>query len=1076
MHVFSGRMGRTLLGLALGSVGSQAAVIIADHDNPGGVPTQIIAEAADLPAATSANYAFVALPSLGAPLQVTEDGTAILAAYNAGDVYAYRWKQGVVTELSCIRPAGTRIKLHAANRNGMVVVVFELPTRAYFTFEGGATKQVVVAWMPDSTTPVFLNVPIAEATTWGAVSTMRSVDFKFLDDQNRIWGETYHVVQGPDGTLVYPELARWDTPGAAATFIGHQKNLSPSVNLLGVSSGAGEPFGYYSPPEAGAGSYYFAGSFSNRLNYVPARMNRQGWVLGKRGLTPVLSRDGVEYPLPAANNIALIDDQNNLYDINRFTVWTTDAQTFESTPTLAQNSYIARSTNSIALSEGYSTNLRVVPGDKALQFGNLFDAGSAVPAIFAPAEIRPDADRDGIITLSRRADDPDRLLAEKKLPWYFWVNDDDDSGETDGTDIPGDGSNGRDGSVNGVRDLIDFFPLHLNIARLLSLLPPTTPGISYRLAQADGAANFLTTDLAPAEAGKYHSDATLAIGLGGKTVTRITADGVPLDAAFIAQASIQDKGVILVEARAPTTKPLRLEVRRDAELLARLDVPLSFAGVESMFRHVNLVGAVGIKQETRPRGSPPNWSEKLENKQAFLFVHGYNVNQKQARGWQAEFFKRLWWSGSNAQFWGVTWYGFESQVPVAHFTPNYQLNVIHAFGTAPMFKQLIDELREKTGVTKVNVAAHSLGNLVVSSAISDHGAPIDRYFMLNAAVAAEAYDGEKGDGHVIQPDDQTAFLPHTEWNKERGKVYPPRLWASNWYRVFPAPSGNPATDDARAKLTWRDRFAPRAATDYYDFHSTGEEVLGYDEQHTENTPSLFGVLATEIKTYLHITRPGELRQPNGYQTWIYQEQLKGRTTTGKVLGSNYGGWGFNNFILKKTPTPTGNGPKLAPVDMTPDDAIAAEPYLLDADLRVEPFYRPGGYWTRVGTWNYDPVAKRNSWVSGPLRHLYGPTTGSVFASTHRDTLLARMIPAMSPAAGRIPVPKLTADAGEDRNFDMNDTVIRPDTDFEGNPRWPSTRGKDFRWWHSDLREVGYPYVRRLYKKITDTGNFSETAP
>ena len=104
--------------------------------------------------------------------------------------------------------------------------------------------------------------------------------------------------------------------------------------------------------------------------------------------------------------------------------------------------------------------------------------------------------------------------------------------------------------------------------------------------------------------------------------------------------------------------------------------------------------------------------------------------------------------------------------------------------------------------------------------------------------------------------------------------------------------------DGRAKLTWRDRFAPQPATAYYDFHSTGEEVLGYDADHVEDTPSLGGVLASELKSFLHITLPGEKGQPNGFQSWIYQEQLKGRTITGKVLGSNYGGWGFNTFHFK----------------------------------------------------------------------------------------------------------------------------------------------------------------------------------
>ncbi len=68
------------------------------------------------------------------------------------------------------------------------------------------------------------------------------------------------------------------------------------------------------------------------------------------------------------------------------------------------------------------------------------------------------------------------------------------------------------------------------------------------------------------------------------------------------------------------------------------------------------------------------------------------------------------------------------------------------------------------------------------------------------------------------------------------------------------------------------------------------------------------------------------------------------------LGSNYGGWGFNNYLLKKTPMPVGGGPQLAPVDMTPAEA-AANPFFLDSDLQAEPFFKPGGFFTKVGIMN-----------------------------------------------------------------------------------------------------------------------------
>ena len=75
-----------------------------------------------------------------------------------------------------------------------------------------------------------------------------------------------------------------------------------------------------------------------------------------------------------------------------------------------------------------------------------------------------------------------------------------------------------------------------------------------------------------------------------------------------------------------------------------------------MFRHKNLTAAV-LGQVDGPgdrltANDVPNAPD--DNGTNFLFVHGYNVNPNQARGWQAEMFKRLYWSGSPARFYGVT--------------------------------------------------------------------------------------------------------------------------------------------------------------------------------------------------------------------------------------------------------------------------------------------------------------------------------------------------------------------------------------------------------------------------------------
>ncbi len=84
----------------------------------------------------------------------------------------------------------------------------------------------------------------------------------------------------------------------------------------------------------------------------------------------------------------------------------------------------------------------------------------------------------------------------------------------------------------------------------------------------------------------------------------------------------------------------------------------------------------------------------------------------------------------------MTWNGAESKGTFPfynYFTPNYHTNVVNALQTAP---QLADFLSSLSGDTVV--AAHSLGNMVVLSAISDYNAPIDTYFMIDGAVPMEA--------------------------------------------------------------------------------------------------------------------------------------------------------------------------------------------------------------------------------------------------------------------------------------------------------------------------------------------------
>ena len=226
-----------------------------------------------------------------------------------------------------------------------------------------------------------------------------------------------------------------------------------------------------------------------------------------------------------------------------------------------------------------------------------------------------------------------------------------------------------------------------------------------------------------------------------------------------------------------------------------------------------------------------------------IFLHGFKVDEQEARAWNAEMFKRLWQSGSKAMYTAVTWCGTDSQAWWwLNSTPNYYANVEHAFATA---SNLAFTVSSHLSGVKV-IAGHSLGNMVISSAIVDHGLNANAYFMFNAAVTQEAYDSAVDDADAMR---------HPGW-----QGYGRRLWASDWHGLF-----TNSTADARGTLTWRDRFGNiPGAINYY---SSTEDVLANSDG------TLHAFLASDW-------------------SWVNQEMRKGLWPL-LVPGNNEAGWEFN---------------------------------------------------------------------------------------------------------------------------------------------------------------------------------------
>ena len=440
----------------------------------------------------------------------------------------------------------------------------------------------------------------------------------------------------------------------------------------------------------------------------------------------------------------------------------------------------------------------------------------------------------------------------------MWVNDDADisDAEDDFVDVPKQSNaDCKDDHVNGRRDLVDFFPIWLNISSFAPWLSSGTVGVG--LMHPDAAINIAWTSLGNLEAGKFHRE-----DIGGcgpnldqsahtASVVRVTASGINVPdnvLAMIAQDS--SKGVMMAEGVCPSSAPLIVVFfdKTTRQILYNFGLPMRVCHVEDMYRWANIrAAAQGAVERPSDLSVPSGLPDSDTNGKHFLFVHGYSVSEEKARGWASEMFKRMWQAGANCAFTAVTWYGDDSRRWwYLDNTPNYYVNVEHAFESAGALANVAAQLSGE----KI-IAAHSLGNMVTSSAIADHGMQVSSYFMLNAAVPMEAYD----EGAVT--DESSYNMANPDWHN-----YTNRLWASRWHEAWKRLDPN----DGRCGLTWRGRFA--SITNAYNYYSTGEDVL------TNGNGTAQSLLS-------------------GSYAWYNQESRKGQWPT-LLPGNNEAGWSFNS--------------------------------------------------------------------------------------------------------------------------------------------------------------------------------------
>lgn len=637
-----------------------------------------------------------------------------------------------------------------------------------------------------------------------------------------------------------------------------------------------------------------------------------------------------------------------------------------------------------------------------------------------------DANHDGTMDFTYQGPD----FVSGSNPFRFWVNDDQDSGDDGGNGgIPGLGFPQADGQnpaginpqtgeyfykIRGTRDLVDFFPVYLNIGSLFQSnalsagISATDTNYQFVLSQADEALRFAYTSLTPTNYMNFLQNTNEArtlggeseLSLGGALVTTIPTmenGGVILPQSFVAGIATNNEGIILLEAWTNTTEPLVLTIYHGTNQIAQTSLPLSISGVEQMFRSktIMLNPEQGTVRDRLTDADVPNEPDTTDIN--FIFVHGYNVNPDQARGWDADYYKRLYWSGSHAKFYGVTWEAADSQV-LGQVSIDLQTNIVNAFDTAPLLNSFLN------GLSGTNVvAAHSLGNMLVLSTLNDcTNRNINAYFMVDAAVAIEAVDTSA----PLNPD-----MYPTAWTN-----YENSLWASKWHNLFP-------TNDFRSTLTWSGRLKNFQNASVYNFYSSGEEVLR--DYPSDPEDGLYDIAENQFFSLV--------KGDTGLDTWAWQEKLKGLMSANNILSSDHGGWQFNSSYYGIS---------------APNAAL-----LPASELQTNAFFNWGA----------------NESASFPFTNdlALESTSGSSYAQTDRNRILSDAIPCLTLPIGANPVPDSGIVVG---NFDMQTLYENSWPVSRGPAQYPTDTTAVGEWHHSDNRAVAYTFTYKLFNQFVNLGN------
>ncbi|HEU0047799.1 MAG TPA: alpha/beta hydrolase, partial [Nitrososphaera sp.] len=153
--------------------------------------------------------------------------------------------------------------------------------------------------------------------------------------------------------------------------------------------------------------------------------------------------------------------------------------------------------------------------------------------------------------------------------------------------------------------------------------------------------------------------------------------------------------------------------------------PLPYQSASSTFDESD----INYSPDVSPRFEQP----EDETPQCLVFVHGWAMSYDDSINFSETMFKRLWWQGYKGRFAAFRW---ATQTSATSYNTSEWL----AWKYGKSLLNYVDNyLKHQMPDYTMNIAAHSMGNIVAGSALK-RGLTIDEYILMEAAIPSGCYN------------------------------------------------------------------------------------------------------------------------------------------------------------------------------------------------------------------------------------------------------------------------------------------------------------------------------------------------